>query len=67
MVEKSKKTVQPRAKIAHKLARYVRANPINIQPGISISRPSITHLTLGGEPKRKYRNNQKTWYPADDN
>jgi hypothetical protein len=36
MVEKTKKTIQPRAKICHKLARYIRVNPINIQDGISI-------------------------------
>lgn len=23
-------------------------------------------LAYGGEPRRKYRNNDKTWYPADD-
>ena len=66
MVEKTKKTVQPRARIAHKLARYVRANPVHHQPGSSAVRPSVTHLTLGGAPQRKLRNSDKTWYPADD-
>lgn len=66
MVEKTKKTVQARAKISHKLARYVRANPVHLQAGSSADRPSTTHLTLGGAPRRKYRNSQNTWYPADD-
>lgn len=73
MVEKTKKTVQPRARIAHKLARYVRANPVHHQPGSSAQRPSVTHLSiewvdiaLGGAPQRKHRNSDKTWYPADD-
>ena len=45
MVEKTKKTVQPRARIAHKLARYIRANPVHHQPGTSASRPSVSHLS----------------------
>ena len=66
MVEKVKKTLQPRARIAHKLAKYVRANPVHHQPGSSLNRPSTTHLTLGGAPQRKHRNSDKTWYPADE-
>jgi len=46
MVEKTKKTLQPRARIAHKLARYVRANPVHHQVATSASRPSVTHLSI---------------------
>ncbi len=35
----------PRARIAHKLARYVRANPINLQSRLSAQNPSVTHLS----------------------
>jgi len=66
MVDKVKKTLQPRARLAHKLARHVRANPVHHQPGTSLNRPSVTHLTLGGAPQRKQRNSDKTWYPADE-
>lgn len=66
MVEKTKKTTQARAKIAHKLARYIRATLVHLQTTPSAQLPSTTHLTLGGAPRRKLRNNNKTWYPADD-
>lgn len=46
MVEKTKKTVQARARIAHKLARYVRAAPVHLQPGSDSSRPSVNHLGI---------------------
>ena len=36
----------PRARLAHKLARYVRANPINLQSKLSASNPSISHLSI---------------------
>lgn len=69
---KNNKTA-PRAKLAHKLARYVRANPIHLQGRLSSQNPSITHLStlsfysgLGGAPKRRLRNNANTFYPADD-
>lgn len=45
MVEKTKKTVQARAKIAHKLAKYVRATPVHLPVGSSPSQPSVTHLS----------------------
>jgi hypothetical protein len=45
MVEKTKKTVQARAKIAHKLARYVRAAPVHLPAGSDASRPSVAHLS----------------------
>lgn len=45
MVEKTKKTVQARAKIAHKLARYVRATPVHLPSGSSLSQPSVSHLS----------------------
>lgn len=62
----SKNNKAPRARIAHKLARYVRANPINLQGRLGPTNPSITHLRLGGNIKTRLRNNANTWYPADD-
>ena len=44
MVEKTKKTVQARARIAHKLAKYVRAAPVHLPAGSDASRPSVGHL-----------------------
>lgn len=44
MVEKTKKTVQARAKIAHKLAKYVRAVPVHLHHGSCPAEPSIAHL-----------------------
>ncbi len=35
----------PRARLAHKLARYVRANPIHLQSRLSAQNPSTTHLS----------------------
>ena len=46
MVEKTKKTVQARAKIAHKLARYVRANAVHLPSGASSAQPSVAHLSI---------------------
>lgn len=46
MVEKTKKTVQVRAKIAHKLAKYVRATPVHLPSGSSPSQPSVAHLGI---------------------
>ena len=66
MVEKTKKTVQARAKIAHKLAKYVRAVPVHLHQGACPAQPSVNHLIHGGAPKRKLRNSDKTWYPAED-
>ena len=63
MVEASKRS---RAKLAHKLAKYVRANPIHRNQGISPMRPSTTHLMKGGVQRRNVTNKAKTWYPADD-
>jgi hypothetical protein len=45
MVEKTKKTVQARARIAHKLARYVRATPVHLNQGADASQPSVVHLS----------------------
>ena len=44
MVDKAKKTTQARARIAHKLAKYVRANPVHIKGKLSSSSPSVSHL-----------------------
>lgn len=46
MVEKTKKTVQARAKIAHKLARYVRATPVHLHQGSCPAQPSVSHLSI---------------------
>ncbi len=35
----------PRARLAHKLARYVRANPINLQSRLAAQNPSTSHLS----------------------
>lgn len=45
MVEKTKKTVQARAKIAHKLAKYVRAAPVHLPSGSCPAQPSVSHLS----------------------
>lgn len=46
MVDKAKKTVQARAKIAHKLARYVRATPVHLHQGSCPAQPSVAHLSI---------------------
>lgn len=46
MVDKAKKTVQARAKIAHKLARYVRATPVHLHQGSCPAQPSVNHLSI---------------------
>ena len=46
MVEKTKKTVQARAKIAHKLAKYVRAAPVHLPTGSCSAQPSVAHLSI---------------------
>ena len=46
MVDKSKKTTQARARVAHKLAKYVRANPVHITSKLSPSAPSVSHLCI---------------------
>lgn len=62
---KNNKTA-PRASVAHKLAKYVRSNPVHLQSKPSTQKPSLSHLTLGGPLKKRLRNNANTWYPADD-
>ena len=46
MVDKAKKTVQARARVAHKLAKYVRAYPTQLNSKISPNLPSISHLRI---------------------
>ena len=46
MVDKTKKTTQARTRIAHKLAKYVRANPVHIKDKLSSTSPSVTHLCI---------------------
>ena len=41
---KNNKTA-PRARLAHKLAKYVRANPIHLQGRLGSQNPSISHLS----------------------
>jgi len=41
---KNNKTA-PRARLAHKLAKYVRANPIHVQSRSSVQSPSVSHLS----------------------
>lgn len=45
MGDKAKKTTQARARIAHKLAKYVRANPVHIKEKLSSSSPAVSHLS----------------------
>ncbi len=35
----------PRARLAHKLAKYIRANSVHIQSRLSTQNPSTTHLS----------------------
>jgi len=69
---KNNKTA-PRAKLAHKLAKYVRANQTHVPARLSQENPSTTHLSMfvinsahGGPYKQRLRNNANSWYPADD-
>lgn len=71
MVQKAK--TQSRGRIPHKLAKYVRALPVNLLGSHSTNGPSTSHLSnyfiniaLGGPHQPKIKNNQNTWYPADD-
>lgn len=59
-----KKAQTHKPKLAHKLARYVRANPVHLRA--RLDQPSITHLAFGGDAKPKLGNRANTWYPADD-
>lgn len=46
MVESKNKTTAARAKIAHKLAKYYRATPINLTGTNGVNQPSISHLSI---------------------
>ena len=46
MVEAKNKTSAARARIAHKLAKYVRANPINLTGISGPNQPSASHLSI---------------------
>jgi hypothetical protein len=46
MVDKKPKTVVHKAKIAHKLARYVRATSVHLTSLRGDSAPSTTHLRI---------------------
>lgn len=58
-----KKATTHKPKLAHKLARYVRANPVHLRS--RVDQPSITS-TYGGAAKAQVSNRGNTWYPADD-
>lgn len=45
MVEAKNKKTAPRSRIAHKLAKYVRANPVHHPSTLSPQYPSVTHLS----------------------
>ena len=45
MADKTKKTVQARCKIAHKLAKYARAKAVHLPAGSSAQQPSTSHLS----------------------
>lgn len=73
MAQSKNTKTAPRARVAHKLARYVRANPIHVPSRLSPQNPSTTHLSnsfiysaFGGPAQKRLRNNANTWYPADD-
>lgn len=59
-----KKTTTHKPKLVHKLARYVKANPVHLRA--RVDQPSITHLAYGGPQKATLSNRGNTWYPADD-
>jgi large subunit ribosomal protein L6e len=59
-----KKATTHKPKLAHKLARYVRASPVHLKS--RVDQPSITHLSYGGAAKAHLSNKGNTWYPADD-
>ncbi len=59
MVEKTKKTVQARAKIAHKLARYVRAAPVHLPSGSRPDQPSVSHLRIYNHKHSVRRSSKK--------
>ena len=46
MAQSKNTKTTPRARLAHKLARYVRANPIHVQSRLSAQSPSTTHLSI---------------------
>lgn len=45
MVDAKKKFTPARARIAHKLAKYVRALPVHVNSSLDGSAPSVTHLS----------------------
>jgi large subunit ribosomal protein L6e len=59
-----KKATTHKPKLAHKLARYVRASPVHLKS--RVDQPSITHLSYGGAAQAHLSNRGNTWYPADD-
>ena len=63
-VAQKKKVTTHKPKLAHKLARYVRATPVHLRTGANL--PSVSHFTLGGAPKAQLSNRGNTWYPSDD-
>lgn len=45
MAQSNNKTA-PRARLAHKLAKYVRASPVHLPTRLSSESPSVAHLSI---------------------
>jgi hypothetical protein len=45
MAQSKNTKTAPRARLAHKLARYVRANAIHLPSRLSAQNPSTSHLS----------------------
>jgi len=45
MAQSNNKTV-PRARLAHKLAKYVRATPVHLPSRLSSQNPTVSHLSI---------------------
>ena len=56
MAQSKNNKTAPRAKLAHKLARYFRANPIYLQNRLAAQNPSTTHLSISN-----INNFKSTW------
>ena len=54
MAQSNNKTA-PRARLAHKLAKYIRAAPVHLPSRLSSQSPSVSHLSI------LYRNPRTRW------
>ena len=70
MEKDNKHGVAHKRKIPHKVAKWVRANPIHLKYGGNL--PKTAHLSiylfiaLGGSFKNRRQSAKNKWYPADD-